>query len=140
MSASQALLAIAGSLFALLGVAHGVMALRDSVRPATFRPSDDEVLRTMRASNVAAMPGTTLWRAWLGLNLTHSLGLLVFGGLLLGLASGESSWLANHPGAAAGVVAAAAAYVAVAARCFFAMPAAVAGIVVACLVGAWLMG
>ncbi len=97
MSASQALLAIAGGLFALLGMAHGVMALRDVARPATFRPSDDVVLQTMRASDVAAMPGATLWRAWLGLNLTHSLGLLVFGGLLLGLASAGNAWLADHP-------------------------------------------
>ena len=116
------------------------MALRDVVRPATFRPSDDAVLRTMRASDVAGMPGATLWRAWLGLNLTHSLGLLVFGGVLLGLASGENAWLADHPGTAAGVVAVAAAYVDVATRCFFAMPAAVAGVVLACLVGAWLTG
>ena len=140
MSASQALLAIAGGLLALLGGAHGVMALRDVVRPATFRPSDDAVLRTMRTSDVAAMPGATLWRAWLGLNLTHSLGLLVFGGLMLALASGEDAWLAAHPGTAAGVVAVAATYVAIAARCFFAMPAAVAGVVLACLVGAWVTG
>ena len=137
MSASQTLLAIAGSLLLLLGAAHAAMALRDIARPAMFRPTDDAVLREMRRSDVAGMPGASLWRAWLGLNLTHSLGLLVFGGVMLGLASGQDAWLADHPRTAAGVVAVAAAYVAVAARCFFAMPAAVAGVVLACLVGAW---
>lgn len=139
MSAPQILLAVAGSLFAVLGAAHGVMTLRDISRPKTFRPSDEAVLESMRTSDVAAMPGATLWRAWLGLNLTHCLGLLIFAGLLLGLATGDTG-LGDQPAASAGILAAAAAYVAVAARCFFRMPAAVAGLVLVCIAGAWLTG
>ncbi len=119
----------------LLGGAHGVMALRDVARPATFRPTDAAVLRTMRSSDVASMPGATLWRAWLGLNLTHSPGARLRRPMLA-LASGKDAWLANDTGAAAGSWRLLA-YVAVAAPCFFAMPAVVAGVALACLVGAW---
>ncbi len=53
------------------------------------------------------------------------------------MSAGENAWLADHPATAATLVATTAAYFAVATRCFFAMPAAVAGIVFACVIVAW---
>lgn len=42
----------------------------------------------MAAARLRLAPSTTIWRAWLGFNLSHSLGLLVFGGIL--------AWLSFH--------------------------------------------
>ncbi len=138
MNASQVLLLVAGGLFAYLGLAHAALTLRDLVKPTAFTPTDEAVRRAMGAADVAAMPGTNLWRAWLGVNLTHSLGLLLFAGVLLVLATGEDAAIADRPLAAVALVGVAASYLIVAARFFFAIPAIIAALVLACLVGSWL--
>jgi hypothetical protein len=90
----------------------------------------------MQAADVAVMPGANLWRAWLGFNLSHSLGLLVFAGLLLVLAFGDDSAFGDSP-AAALAAAVAANRLVVAARFFYVMPVIVADLALACLAGAW---
>jgi hypothetical protein len=89
----------------------------------------------MQAADVAVMPGANLWRAWLGFNLSHSLGLLVFAGLLLVLAFGDDSAFGDSPPAPPAT--AVATWLVVAARFFYVMPVIVADLALACLAGAW---
>jgi hypothetical protein len=71
----------------LLAAIHLVLTLRDLRHPRYFKPIDDGLISALKDTGVAALaraPGAqTMWRAWLGANPTHGLGLLVFAPLLL---------------------------------------------------------
>jgi hypothetical protein len=73
----------AAAIFVTLGVAHGALTLQDLVRPRSFTPTDDAVRAAMERARMRIAPQVSIWRAWLGFNLSHSLGLILFGGLLL---------------------------------------------------------
>jgi hypothetical protein len=80
------LLAIGGAIFLVLGISHGVLTLRDVSKPRAFTPTDDAVRVAMQGARLALNPRANLWQAWLGFNLSHSLGMVLFGGGLLLLA------------------------------------------------------
>ncbi len=82
---------VAGAVpFALLGLAHLVSTLRDVGRPAQFVPVDASLVRLLEQTMVKATasgPGAhSMWRTWLGANLTHSLGLIAFSLILVVIA------------------------------------------------------
>jgi hypothetical protein len=76
------LLAAGATIFVLLGLVHAALTLRDIGNPRTFTPPDPHLREAMQASPVAIHPASNLWRAWLGFNLSHALGLAVFGAAL----------------------------------------------------------
>ena len=83
---AQLLVAFVASVFAVLGAAHGLLTLRDLTRPRTFTPTDESVRFAMQSAKLALNPRANLWRARLGFNLSHSLGLVVFGAGLFAVA------------------------------------------------------
>ena len=83
---AQILLATGGTIFLVLGTLHGVLAIRDVARPRAFTPTDDAVRIAMQGAQLAFNPSANLWQVWLGLHLSHSLGIVLFGGGLLLLA------------------------------------------------------
>jgi hypothetical protein len=82
---AQALIIAGASIFLILGVLHGALTLQDLRHPRTFTPPDISLRQSMQESSIAIHPQTNLWKAWLGFNLSHSLGLVVFGGALLAI-------------------------------------------------------
>lgn len=76
------LLGTGATIFLLLGIVHAVLTLRDIKTPRTFTPPDRQLREAMQASSVAINPASNLWRAWLGFNLSHALGAIVFGAAL----------------------------------------------------------
>jgi hypothetical protein len=76
---TRTLLASGGVVFAILGIGHAVLTLRDLSKPRTFTPPDETLRESMQASTVAIHPTANLWRAWMGFNLSHALGVVVFG-------------------------------------------------------------
>jgi hypothetical protein len=71
---------IGGSLFAILGLLHAVYTLADISRPRRLVPDDPAVIAAMSSSGVRLARGsTTMWRAWVGFNFSHSLGVAMFG-------------------------------------------------------------
>ena len=76
---TRLLLASGGAAFAPLGVVHAVLTVRDISTPRTFTPPDEQLRNAMQTSPVAIHPTSNLWRAWLGFNLSHALGVTVFG-------------------------------------------------------------
>jgi hypothetical protein len=71
---------IGGSLFAILGLIHAVYTLVDISRPRRLVPDDPAVIAAMSSSGLRlARGGTTMWRAWVGFNFSHSLGVAMFG-------------------------------------------------------------
>lgn len=107
-------------------------------RPTCFKPADDTLIPALEATGVALMapaPGAqSMWRAWLGANLTHGLGLLVFGLLLLAVAVHDSALVSDIPGIRPLSIIVALAYVLIALRFWFLPAAATAGVGLTCFV------
>jgi len=74
----QILLGLGAGIFLLLGIMHGVLTLRDIASPRTFAPRDDSVRIAMAETPLAIDATTNVWRAWLGFNLSHALGIIIF--------------------------------------------------------------
>jgi hypothetical protein len=70
---------LAGALpFLVLGIAHAIATPR---APADFKglsPSDPQLAEAMTRSGLRLTRRTDMWRAWVGFNLSHSLGVVVF--------------------------------------------------------------
>ncbi|MEO8146739.1 MAG: hypothetical protein ABI723_03825 [Bacteroidia bacterium] len=79
MNYSQ-LLFIAGTIpFMYLGMVHVIIALKDIKDPRAFTPINDNVRKQMMVSPLRFTDKTTMWKAWLGFNISHGLGAFVFG-------------------------------------------------------------
>jgi hypothetical protein len=96
---AQALLIVGAGIVFLLGLVHAILTLQDLANPRTFIPTDAAVLAAMKTSRLAIAPNThtNLWKAWMGFNLSHSLGILLFGGELLGIGLFQFTLFAHSP-------------------------------------------
>jgi len=76
----SALLIIGGALFGVLGALHAIYTLLDLHNPRFLVPVDPSVAQAMAKSSLRLSQGATdMWRAWIGFNFSHSLGLLIVG-------------------------------------------------------------
>ena len=74
------LLYLGGGMFILLGSLHALYTFLDIRRPRRLVPQDAALALEMTKSHVRlARGGTTMWRAWVGFNFSHSLGAIIFG-------------------------------------------------------------
>ncbi len=136
---SSILLLAAGGIFVLLGGLHAVYTLADERRPRRIVPTDPAVREAMIGTGVRlAGHDTTMWRAWVGFNLSHALGAVLFGALvmLLGL-----SWQEPTPPRfilllPLGVTLI---YLALSIRYWFRIPTAGIVLAAACIAVAWLL-
>jgi hypothetical protein len=72
------LLILGGAVFGALGILHASYTLLDLRDPRRLVPVDPSVAHAMADSAVRLSDGgTDMWRAWVGFNFTHSLGLLL---------------------------------------------------------------
>jgi hypothetical protein len=132
---SALLYALGGAIFMLLGTLHGIYTLADIRHPRRLVPADAGVMAAMRASGVRLARGSkiTMWQAWVGFNLSHSLGAIVFGAAAAAWSlwpAATASWLAALP-AAVGLL-----YGAIGWRCWFWMPNTGIAIATLCLMAA----
>jgi hypothetical protein len=130
------LLAIGGALYVLLGVVHGVLLLRDLRVPRTFTPHNDSVRVAMQNTTVAIHPSANLWRAWMGFNLSHSLGLLLAGIVLLSVVVQDFDMFGGSLLFKTAAIAIATAYVALSKAFWFRDPLIGSSIGLACVIGA----
>jgi hypothetical protein len=78
------LLDFGGGIFVLLGSLHALYTFLDIRRPRRLVPQDPAVAASMADSHVRlARGGTTMWRAWVGFNFSHSIGAVLFGALCI---------------------------------------------------------
>jgi|SRR5947207_360783 len=123
----------AGALiFVALGSYHLVFTLRDLWGPRTFTPSDENLRFAMMKSRLALSPAVNLWDAWMGFNLSHSLGLILFGGGLLTIAWAHFPAFAQSPSLQFVAITVAVVYLALSLRFWFWGPAVGTGIGLAC--------
>jgi hypothetical protein len=117
------LIVAAAAPFLVMGAAHGALTLRDLRRPRAFTPPDPALREAMRRSGVRLHPAINLWRAWLGFNLTHSLGLVLFGAAYAYVGVFAPGAFAASPLLQAVAVLVSATYAALSVAFFFATPA-----------------
>jgi hypothetical protein len=84
MLIAKVLLDLAGGIFVLLGSLHALYTLLDIRQPRRLVPQDPAVTIAMKATPLRlARGGTTMWRAWVGFNFSHSVGAVLFGVLCI---------------------------------------------------------
>jgi hypothetical protein len=77
-----------GGVFVLLGLLHALYTYLDIDRPRRLVPQDPAVAQAMVTSNLRLSgTGTTMWRAWVGFNFSHSIGVVLFGAICIGAGS-----------------------------------------------------
>jgi hypothetical protein len=136
---SKVLFITGAVLLGTLGVAHGLLTLRDLRTPRAFAPTDDRVRRAMVDAALRLAPQTTIWKSWLGFNLSHSLGLVVIGGLLTGLALRDFELVRQSPFLQGASVVVAVLYFSLAVRYWFWAPATVFAVGALCFVASALV-
>lgn len=134
----RVLLSIGGGIFALLGCLHALYTFLDLRVPRRIVPDDPAVIAAMARSNVRlARGGTTMWKAWVGFNFSHSLGAVLFGALCIAIGS-RLSELALSPVVLLVLPVISAIYLILGVRYWFRVPIAGIAIATACLLAAWL--
>jgi len=132
-------LVLGGSIFVFLGTIHAIYSLVDVRSPRHFAPADLKVADAMKSTGVRLSRGrANMWDAWLGFNISHSLGALFFGAVCI--AAGFHLEALDLPKPVlliptiVGVT-----YLALAVRFWFREPAAGIGVATALLFAGWLM-
>ena len=70
---------LAGALpFLVLGIAHAMATPRRPGDAKGLSPSDPQLAEAMTRSGLRLTRRTDMWRAWVGFNLSHSLGVVIF--------------------------------------------------------------
>jgi hypothetical protein len=136
---SRYFLILGGAIFAILGLVHASLTIRDIYRPRYLAPINLGVRDQMAATGVRLARGrTNMWDAWLGFNLSHSLGALVFGMVAVG--AGLCAETLGVPKAALLMpILVSAIYFLLAIRFWFRAPAIGIGIGAGCLVMGWVL-
>lgn len=71
----KALILIGSSIFLVLGTLHLLYTFFTN----KFDPYNTEVWKAMNESNPRLTRDTTMWKAWIGFNASHSIGAMFFG-------------------------------------------------------------
>lgn len=126
---------IAGTIpLILAGGGHALLALIDTVRPTYFAPIDRSVKPVLEGTGIRFVGRATpsMWRVWLGINITHGLGIFSFGLLCLLIATHDFTLVERIDAIRPLTIAFSAALLAVSLRFFFYGPAIVTGTATAC--------
>jgi hypothetical protein len=134
-----ALLGIAGLIYGLLGLLHAAYTLADIRSPRRIVPDDPQVITAMQASRIRLTRGeSTVWEGWVGFNLSHSLGALMFAAACFIVAACFRIF-AFSPWALFALAAVSSVYLLIAVQYWFRIPILGTAIATACLTGAWLL-
>ena len=70
---------IAGCIpFLVLGLLHTIYTIADTYNPKRLIPYKSGVMGLMKESTLAITKETDMWRAWVGFNISHGVGILLF--------------------------------------------------------------
>lgn len=133
---------IAGTIpLMLAGGGHVALTLLDTVRPTFFSPIKDSTRLGMEDGGMrfrAFFPGDaatpSIWRLWLGFNLSHGLGVFAFGLLCLLIATHDFGLVERIDGLRALTIAVPAAYLAISLVFWFYVPTLAAAGATACFI------
>ncbi len=126
---------IAGTIpLILAGGLHALYTLRDTVRPTYFTPIDRSARPVVEGTGIRLVGKATpsMWKVWLGVNITHGLGIFTFGLLCLLIATDDFALVERIDAIRPLTIAFSAALLAVSLRFFFYGPVIVTGTATAC--------
>jgi hypothetical protein len=139
MRIARFLLDLGGGIFVLLGFLHALYTFLDIRRPRRLVPQDPSVTIAMKASPLRLSRGrTTMWRAWVGFNFSHSVGAVLFGVLCI-CAGAALGTLVIRAWALLFMVAVSFVYLGLSALYWFRIPTVGIAVASVCLLVAWLM-
>lgn len=140
MSELSRWLFLAGALpFLFLGAAH---ALATPLAPGDRKgltPRDPALPGAMAASTVLLTRRTAMWLAWVGFNLSHSLGAITFGLFVLVVGRSPESFADQAALCVPLATVVAAIYVAIGMRYWFRTPIAGCALSLVCFAGSWVL-
>ena len=87
--AAQILIVLGASIFGVLGGSH----LAYTFFSDRFLPRERAVIDAMKGTSPVLTRETTMWKAWVGFNASHSYGLILFGAVYGYLALAHSDFL-----------------------------------------------
>ncbi|MEO3738122.1 LIC_13387 family protein [Shewanella baltica] len=89
---SQALLIIGASIFGMLGFVHLIYTFFTD----KFNAHNPDVTEAMKSTSPNITKETTVWRAWIGFNASHSLGAIFFAAIYIPLAFSHIEFIVNN--------------------------------------------
>ena len=89
---SQVLFLIGASIFGLLGFVH----LFYTFFTDKFTPYNPDATQAMKSTSPNITKETTVWRAWIGFNASHSLGAILFAAIYIPLAFSHIQFITNN--------------------------------------------
>lgn len=128
---------VAGTIpFIFAGGLHALYGLIDTVRPTYFVPRDRSVKPALEGTRIrfGGDSAPSMWRAWLGFNISHGLGVFTFGLLCLLIAIHDSKLVEDIDAIRPLTIAFSAAYLALSLRFWFYGPAILTGSATACFI------
>ena len=134
-----ALICIAGVIYGLLGALHALYTFLDMRNPRRIVPDDPAVIAAMQASKIRLTRGeSTMWQGWVGFNLSHSLGALMFAAACF-IVAACFRLFAFSPWALFALAAVSAVYLLMASQYWFRIPIVGTAVATGCLTAAWLI-
>ncbi len=118
----------------LAGGLHVILALADTVRPRYFAPRDRSVMPALEAARIrfGGNAAPSMWRAWLGFNISHGLGVFTVGLLCLLIATHDFELVERIDAIRPLTIVFSAAYLALSLRFWFYGPVIITGIATGC--------
>jgi hypothetical protein len=118
----------------VFGGLHAVVTLIDTVRPTYFAPIDRSVTPAVEGTGIRLVgrPEPSMWRVWLGINISHGLGVFTFGLLCLVIATYDFTLVERIDAIRPITIAFSAAYLALSLRFWFWGPVLITGTATAC--------
>jgi hypothetical protein len=134
-----ALLGIAGAIYGLLGALHAIYTFLDARNPHRIVPDDPAVITAMQGSKIRLTRGeSTVWQGWLGFNLSHSLGAMMFAAACFIVAACFRIF-AFSPWALFALAGVSSLYLLIAVQYWFRIPIVGIALATGCLTAAWLL-
>lgn len=114
---------LAGSApYIVLGVAHAFATPSNPDRPKGLSPRDPQLGEAMAKTALVLTRRTDMWKAWVGFNLSHSLGVVLFGVFVVLVGRSELAFEMDGPVFLPLAVLVSTGYLALAARFWFRTP------------------
>jgi hypothetical protein len=89
---SQVLFIVGAAIFGLLGFIHLIYTLFTE----KFHPHNSDIIAAMKSSTTNITKETTVWRAWVGFNASHSLGAILFAAIYIPLGFSHIQFIVNN--------------------------------------------
>jgi hypothetical protein len=126
--------------YVFLGTAHALATPLTTEQRKGLSPRDEAYRQSMVQQTVLLTRRTNLWLTWVGFNLSHSLGAVLLGVVVLLVGRSAASFAVNGPVFVPLAVVVSGTYLAIGLRYWFRTP--IIGIVIStvCFVASWVVG